>query len=864
MATQQAASLGGGPYKRASRKGAPQKFHCTWPGCDKKYSRAEHLQRHQLNHEPKEIYRCDVPECNQMFVRPDLLARHRKRHSASYVPRNRASSFSIAPNVKEQPANGSSVAPPLNVANVSNWRPPVSTQQTASAPRNASILLTSESPSQLPPSTMTGALASHITRDKHWMPSSMDGMNVVYPKPNFYSRDPTAMHAQSTFAPYPGVQVPSANDPNGGGGNENGNGNGNFAAWLFDSRQNLGEFNMASSLFQEGGLESPFDNNLHYDQESLTSGRSQINLTPPQQSDAPDKLISEFRRQEVLRWVRSFSQRRTKPDPLLENLLSEVGGDIPGLSLELLRSCMQHYWDIVSPRVPIVHEPTFSSTRCSIFLLLVMIALGAAQIYNQDCTGRSKEYGALANLIIWDVRSAILDTEDASPPVDLWVAQALLLLEFFEKMYSSRKLHERAHIYHPVTLNLLRRGSPLIGRAGSESPADVQNDEEHPATSDRRTWWMRWAETEAMHRVVFAAFTMDIVHAAIFGHAADMAPHEIRLPLPCDDSLWSASSPESLRQQEAHLRGYGVKPLPFLDGLKNAIHGKEVKTHPFGRMIIMCGLLSVGWHLRHRETHLKWLETSSNSADTREKWCRMLLKAFDDWKSSFDQAMGAIDSEADGSGRQSWSNGLIQSAAVLYHLAHISLYIDIVDCQVFAKATRLLGRKVSTRDYTNVVTRMRAWGAQVSTRHAILHAFRLLYRVLVDPRQKRRTGYENAGSAHGIQYSCRKDPDPHRPWVVYYATLSIWSFVCALDQPSNTPRPFSTHVQPTQTGIHEYLSRVAKLAELDVATSRQLSDGLPELLDAIGLLASESNSEILQEARGRLEVCREMLTTGAS
>ncbi|RYP60440.1 hypothetical protein DL770_009996 [Monosporascus sp. CRB-9-2] len=862
MATQQAASLGGGPlgggpYKRASRKGAPQKFHCTWPGCDKKYSRAEHLQRHQLNHEPKEIYRCDVPECNQMFVRPDLLARHRKRHSASYVPRNRATSFSIAPNVKEQPANGSPVVPPPNVANVSNWMPPVSTQQTASAPRNASILLTSESPSHLPPSTMAGAVASHSTRDKHWM-SSMDGMNVVYPKPHFYSRDPITMHAQSTFAPYPGVQVPSANDPDGG------DGNGNFAAWLFDSRQNLGEFNMASSLFREGGLESPFDNNLHYDQESLTSGRSQIDLTPPQQPDVPDKLISEFRRQDVLRYVRSFSKRRTKPDPHLENLLSEVGGDIPGLSLELLRSCMQHYWDIVSPRVPIVHEPTFSSTRCSILLLLVMIALGAAQIHNQDRTGGSKEYGALADLIIWDARSEILDTEAASPPVDLWVAQALLLLEFYEKMYSSRKLHERAHIYHPVTLNLLRRGSPLIGRAGSESPADAQNDEEHPATSDRRTWWTRWAETEAMHRVVFAAFMMDIVHAAIFGHAADMAPHEIRLPLPCDDSLWSAPSPESLRQQEAHLRGYGVKPLPFLDGLKNAIHGKEVKTHSFGRMIIMCGLLSVGWHLRRRETHLKWLETSSNSADTREKWCRMLLKAFDDWKSSFDQAMGAIDSEADGSSQQSGSNGLIQSAAVLYHLAHISLYIDIVDCQVFAKATRLLGRKVSTRDYTNVVIRMRAWGAQISTRHAILHAFRLLYRVLVDPRQKRRMGYQNAGSAHSIQYSCRNDPDPHRPWIVYYATLSIWSFVCALDQSSNTTRPFSTHVQPTPSGIHEYLSRVAKLAELDVATSRQLSDGLPELLDTIGLLASESHSEILQEAHGRLQVCREMLITGAS
>lgn len=36
-------------YKRASRKGAPRRFGCEYPGCDKMYSRAEHLQRHQLN-----------------------------------------------------------------------------------------------------------------------------------------------------------------------------------------------------------------------------------------------------------------------------------------------------------------------------------------------------------------------------------------------------------------------------------------------------------------------------------------------------------------------------------------------------------------------------------------------------------------------------------------------------------------------------------------------------------------------------------------------------------------------------------------------------------------------------------------------
>src|ERR1700712_4636598 len=67
--------------KRASRKGLPRRFTCEHPGCSKQYSRAEHLQRHSLNHEPKRIYRCPSDGCYQTFVRQDLFDRHFERHS---------------------------------------------------------------------------------------------------------------------------------------------------------------------------------------------------------------------------------------------------------------------------------------------------------------------------------------------------------------------------------------------------------------------------------------------------------------------------------------------------------------------------------------------------------------------------------------------------------------------------------------------------------------------------------------------------------------------------------------------------------------------------------------------------------------
>jgi hypothetical protein len=39
--------------------------------------------RHQLNHNPKQIYKCNFRNCDRIFVREDLLSRHKERHSNS-------------------------------------------------------------------------------------------------------------------------------------------------------------------------------------------------------------------------------------------------------------------------------------------------------------------------------------------------------------------------------------------------------------------------------------------------------------------------------------------------------------------------------------------------------------------------------------------------------------------------------------------------------------------------------------------------------------------------------------------------------------------------------------------------------------
>ncbi|PHH87378.1 hypothetical protein CDD83_8965 [Cordyceps sp. RAO-2017] len=869
MASQQqpasSVSSRAGGYKRASRRGAPRRFACDHPGCDKIYSRAEHLQRHQLNHNPKEIFRCDVGDCDQEFVRLDLLARHKKRHTSSYTPRNRIPSFDYRTTAPAKPQHRPRPQQPF-----------VHHPTSSAGPHDSAILLTPNANPEPAPAflhhPLPGATSHAATA---WSPAGQRrerGNPMAMQQQVFYAGrpdvgpEPVAAPAPAP-APVPApAPAPAPAFANVAFPADDQLLPGNFAAWLFDPQTTYPDISLAGIPFLEGGLESAFNNKLHYDYESLNS--LSPNEQASRQSEAADAWITEPRRQELLSWFQVFCKKQPRYESLMGSLVHESNGDMTALSLDMLQDCLREFWDNVSPRLPIVHQHTFFVRDCHVFLLLVMLALGAASLCRRDPTGRRSEYGAFADVIIASARWEILTADDATPPVGLWVAQALLLLEFYEKLCSSRRFHERAHIYHPAFLTLLRRGSPLIGRTGSESPPEPDNagpQRQALAVSlDSRTWWIRWAERESMHRVVYAAFMLDIIHAAMFGHTADMAAHEIRLPLPCDDSLWTAGSPDVVRQLDANFRMYGLKQVSFLDGLKSALHGKDVKTHSFGRMIIVCGLLSVGWHLDHKETHLKWLELRTSPAETQGNWRKTLLRALGRWKENFD--MAACDGAAETPGRPAVSSGPIDSASLLFHLAHISLHADIVDCQVYAGARRLLGRKVSSRDYTNAVTRMGAWARQPSTRHAILHAFKLLHGVLVAPSAGGETGGGGRGGGGAAQYSLRGETDPHRPWIMYYAVLAIWAFIQAVGRPAGKGFP----LRPSQMGhstyarMAEYLSAVARLPELDERTAATLHEGLPELLDVMESILDEAGTELLREARERLGVCRDKLLGGST
>jgi hypothetical protein len=45
-----------------------------------------------------------------------------------------------------------------------------------------------------------------------------------------------------------------------------------------------------------------------------------------------------------------------------------------------------------------------------------------------------------------------------------------------------------------------------------------------------------------------------------------MVAHEMRIPLPCDEALWSAPSAAQVARVQSSLQTNGVKPTMFLEG----------------------------------------------------------------------------------------------------------------------------------------------------------------------------------------------------------------------------------------------------------------------------------------------------------
>ncbi|KAH0553380.1 hypothetical protein GP486_006550 [Trichoglossum hirsutum] len=658
-----------------------------------------------------------------------------------------------------------------------------------------------------------------------------------------------------------------------------------FAAWLFSeqhqnatnlspARQNLS----GANSFMESHPSMPYNHGYFAGYDPSLSGYYSQAMPQPHpmtvnsilDTTVPESLLSEEKRQSLLELIEMrFNETDDAPVARQKEALFDGNRHDENhvLSLRMMQTYIGSFWLHVHPQLPILHRPTFVADKTQNLLLIAIMALGASCLdkMHSPSPGITQAAADLSGFLAWHLRWEIFSDSDFRPPAKLWIFQALLLLEIYEKMYASRALHERAHIHHATTITLMRRGSSLLGKAGLESPPSVRDDRQgngvngsgHTTSSTTpEEWWNHWITNEATRRVAFAAFVTDSIHATMFGHSAVMVAHEMRLPLPCDEALWSATSSAEVAKVETVLQAKGVKTTTFLDGLKKTLNGQNVRTNTFGRTILMAGLLSVSWHMNQRDLQVTSLGVQ-HALGGRDKWRGALTRAFDFWKADFDKSLAELGSDSD-SGRLNYFNSLqdtniFESRIVLHHLAHMAMHVDIVDCQIFAGAGRLLGRAIGPQDYSSAQRRMREWAPTARARDATFYAAKFLSQVLLP-------GNQSIPGGAVSEYSARDDFLLNRPWVLYFAALIVWSYGYALDGPVSTPE--SPLIDPIQyrNDMCAFLQRIGGVQspeELSTLSGRNECVGLLMVLrDMFG----QTRWELLHEAANLLTTCAEMLT----
>ena len=661
-----------------------------------------------------------------------------------------------------------------------------------------------------------------------------------------------------------------------------------FAAWLFDNPQfnsaspgphRQGSMSLGATAFMDESVNmprapfGPDENNVigQYAQLMPQHPMSVTSIVEPLQAEA---VLLKDKWQQLIQLIENrFNE--TDHAPVRRQKEALFTGDRENndhvLSLSMMQTYIGSYWCHFHPQMPILHRPTFSADKSPNLLLVAIIAIGASCLDKAHGLQVTQAGAELSNFLALHLRFEIFKDKDFIPPATLWVFQALLLLEVYEKMYSTRMLHERAHIHHGTTLTLMRRGSSLIGRTALDSPP-ARADERSKSTANGHhqphlnftpdQWWNSWITNEATRRVAFAAFIIDSIHATMFGHSATMVAHEMKLQLPCDESPWSATSSAEVIRIENSLQSGGVKPISFFDGLKATLNSKPVRTNPFGRTALMAGLLSVSWHMNQRDQQVRTLG-ALKALGGKDVWRGTLTKAFDFWKSDFDQSVrnksAAGPSTFHHLQDRPDEENIFESRTVLHHLSHMATHVDIVSCQIFARAERLLGRTTLAYDYAVAQKRIREhWAPKPSARDATFYSLKFLAQVLTPDTAGLKRSASEAGIGAATAYSARDDFLINRPWVVYVAALIVWSYGYALDGPIESPPDLSTPQQRTYD-MRLFLECVGGVDSPDDLINMRNRNACMGMLYVLQEMFERCRWELLREGAKLLAKCINML-----
>jgi hypothetical protein len=300
-----------------------------------------------------------------------------------------------------------------------------------------------------------------------------------------------------------------------------------------------------------------------------------------------------------------------------------------------------------------------------------------------------------------------------------------------------------AHIFHGAVITLMRRG-------GSYS-SDWTDENGHTSSSERA--WHLWIEQESFKRVAYFAFIMDAQHSSIFGHMPALSVSDVRLPLPCSDELWDSVTPSHWKRA---LQG-APAAVQFLPTLRALLGRRPIPAlcTPFARFILLHGLFNVMKHMQARDIMALDIDTATASEPGMdsappsitgdESWREVLDRAIDTWSLSLCSPEPSLSLDA---------------ARPLHRIAHVTVYVNLIDFHTFARAPSLSNSKTTRNEYADAQRRIKAWSEKPVAKRTLSHCLLLIKETMFTQRR----------------YRASDDNIALRPWCLYHATLVLWAY----------------------------------------------------------------------------------------
>ncbi|ORY77984.1 fungal-specific transcription factor domain-domain-containing protein [Leucosporidium creatinivorum] len=720
------------PTTENSRAGDPasaeevELFTCDEAGCGKQFRRRDYLERHQLNHTSTPGLVCHI--CSRGFHRSDVLKKHVLRHQpvASREP-------STAPSSTKRRRTGDSSTSSRAFVPTHGTSPSQAAATRPPSPSPAPLLPLAPAvfPSATPPPPPELTTFPNLTLPDNYFPipsagafqfeGALDFGASVTDDSAFNLEDIFSWLAQPTLAQEGEVGLASSTFASGSNTTRGSTG--------LDALAQAAHSSPPPPLIQDHpgpGLTDASQSHLWDPRVSPTFGGMSLSGTEHHQGfdtglETPvEHIITAEKRLKMLEPFRG---------------IPSIDLDSSSFTLGALHVYLELFFLHFAPLYPVLHRPTLASRSegADPFLLLAMVCLGTA--FADDRQGL-----VIARALHQRIRTRVFESIEDEPRVAVPVLQTLLLIGRFGREYASAAHHDMSQVMHSPLCIL----SDFSGVFLNDSYPDS-----YPPTAEG---WVAWTADEERRRLGWLMFLTDTGNAALFRHTIMVHSFAMKIPFPCSDQLWRASTYEQWA-----LRLQYEKPQPsFRDALRDlATNGAiDPATPSFSAWILVHGLVSISWTLLWRDLADLSMVQESRIAT----WKDSLRGGFSSWLrwASQQRAARLPPTETD--------SAVYWAGVPFCLLGGILLLSETELLRMLAGAPRVAGRLISPSERMLAQKKLLVWVTTPDGQIATWTALQLLQQVFSWSSEGR---FSNTPST--------------TPWCCYIAVVTVWAYGSLLE-----------------------------------------------------------------------------------